>query len=864
MRPETRPRRDKAWALAYWLLLLVTLGWAVVSLALRPDLLSLLSSPAYLDDPAHCPPGLQLGMQPHTVDAGPTAASAGAVSGLTAEGVAAAVARADAASLQPRRRRSAMASGFLLSASLTASSAAAREALWPAAARAPYLQTPSHPLPTPRLNASGAAGAGSYSGNSAGDGGGSGDDGGDGDYSYGSSVSVYDPDADQFPRLLLDYGGLLLLASLGAAGVVAAMFLAALRHSPWSLVLLAAGMQVGAPLMSAVLASRAGHSSLALLLALTAAALAVSLYCGTSSLRLAARLLGLAEAALRRNKPLLGLCAALQVCLGGSTLMILAAAAVVGSAGELVPNPLRAGSPACATPAGAAVACCALAPSAALPAYLPAAALCLAWTLLLLFELKVFVVSGVVAQWYFSPEGHLAGGAAAGGAVVMGGGGGGGYSSGRSLLASLGHALGPSFGSLCCGSAVLGLTAYPRAISRFVSRVRHGGPLAALTDPRVGPGSPAAALGCCTSGAPCACPCPAAVAACPCCLAVPCCAPCLACCCCLGLWGCLGTVMETLTKFATVVMAMGGQGFWPASVEAVSLLRRNLMDAYAMWWYLPMILHCGAAAFAAAWGYAAYWLAAGCWAPLTGAPPLSAAAASALGGLAAGAAALVLSFLVSVLTSVADALFICFVLDRDSSAVTWHELHATLAELPCCAAARAAAEGRYGGAAAAAAAYGGEYGGAAAPPPYYYVPPPAVPLMYGAEGAPFTAYGSVAPSYHVVQPLPPLPPPPPVPAAATLGHPVGYGTQRPRYGGYGGGFWGWLRSPGSSGSGMYGVPVAGGGRHRNDRPQHPPPAVLSPPYSDQRFPLQLPGTSLPPLPPPQAPPPFYRGSVPQS
>ncbi len=30
-----RPRRDRAWALAYYLLLLLTLGWALINLILR-------------------------------------------------------------------------------------------------------------------------------------------------------------------------------------------------------------------------------------------------------------------------------------------------------------------------------------------------------------------------------------------------------------------------------------------------------------------------------------------------------------------------------------------------------------------------------------------------------------------------------------------------------------------------------------------------------------------------------------------------------------------------------------------------------------------------------------------------------------
>ncbi|EFJ52924.1 hypothetical protein VOLCADRAFT_120245, partial [Volvox carteri f. nagariensis] len=54
-RRDWRPRRDKAWALTYYLLLLLTLGWPLINLVLRPELIAIFSSPDYLDDPDHCP-----------------------------------------------------------------------------------------------------------------------------------------------------------------------------------------------------------------------------------------------------------------------------------------------------------------------------------------------------------------------------------------------------------------------------------------------------------------------------------------------------------------------------------------------------------------------------------------------------------------------------------------------------------------------------------------------------------------------------------------------------------------------------------------------------------------------------------------
>ncbi|PNH06266.1 hypothetical protein TSOC_007383, partial [Tetrabaena socialis] len=413
--------------------------------------------------------------------------------------------------------------------------------------------------------------------------------------------------------------------------------------------------------------------------------------------------------------------------------------------------------------------------------------------------------------WYFSPAGHLSGG---GGSWFSGGGGvAGGYSSSRALLASLGHALGPSFGSLCAASGVLGATVYLRAVvNRLVARSR---PAHAL---QYGPG---------------------AIVASPCCWGCQGLAAVILGCCC----SCLVTVLEQLTKFATVQMAMSGMGFWAAGREVVGLCRRNLMDAYNMWWYLPMVLHCGAGAFAAAWGYTAYLLAARCWAPFTHHAPLNAAAAATLGVLAAATAALVLSFVCSVLVNIAEALFICYVLDRDSSAVTWVELHVVCQQLPCCAAARAAAEGDVGH--PHAHAHAQDY--------YYYLPPPQPQPLYSGSGAPYSPYYQLPALLHHGGPTVGASA---LPSAAhpQLGLPLGYSQySQPATTASPGGFWGfgWLRSPGGS-NGMYGIPAAP--RRHDQRPQYPPPAVLSPPYSDQRFPVR----------PPLGPPPQHFGLVPPS
>lgn len=54
---------------------------------------------------------------------------------------------------------------------------------------------------------------------------------------------------------------------------------------------------------------------------------------------------------------------------------------------------------------GASIPCCMWAPSAWAKSYMSITSLVLLWTLLLFGELRVFVVSGTIAQWYFQPAG---------------------------------------------------------------------------------------------------------------------------------------------------------------------------------------------------------------------------------------------------------------------------------------------------------------------------------------------------------------------------------------------------------------------------------------------------------------------------
>lgn len=244
-----------------------------------------------------------------------------------------------------------------------------------------------------------------------------------------------------------------------------------------------------------------------------------------------------------------------------------------------------------------------------------------------------------------------------------------------------------------------------------------------------------------------------------------------------------------------------------------------------MWWYLPMVLQSTAAALSGAWGYGAYWLARTYWPYLLpgvdgGRVPTDALCA-ALGLLAGGISWMALAFICGVILNIGDAMFVCYALDRDSRACTRYEVHQVYQCLPCCAAGSAVqqpdgtymygAPQHHPGAGRGAHVHvdssqwsHGQDGWRLGQP----VTPPA------AHGRHHTAAGSGSgggyfASGHAY--------PPPMPPPAGNYYPPIYPQQQVY-----------------SHTGLPVGPSASG--YRRDRgPAYPPPAVLSPPYSERSY-----------------------------
>lgn len=147
------------------------------------------------------------------------------------------------------------------------------------------------------------------------------------------------------------------------------------------------------------------------------------------------KLLDAAADGVKYNWELIFFVIILQICM----IIYLAILAIFGIAaltnGRFKPNPDREGSEDCVNVDLELVPCCVWEKDRYVTIYWVFIALLMVWNIFLFFELRVYVVSSVIAEWYFKPEDAD-------------------NPEGSSRLA-LRHALGPSFGSLCFGSMFL-------------------------------------------------------------------------------------------------------------------------------------------------------------------------------------------------------------------------------------------------------------------------------------------------------------------------------------------------------------------------------------------------------------------------
>merc|ERR1712168_1586771 len=71
---------------------------------------------------------------------------------------------------------------------------------------------------------------------------------------------------------------------------------------------------------------------------------------------------------------------------------------------------------------------------------------------------------------------------------------------------------------------------------------------------------------------------------------------------------CIFRLVEYLTKFATIMVAITGQSFCEGAQSATDLLKRNFMSSYAVWWFPQFVLQWTTLCLSAFWGVLVYFM----------------------------------------------------------------------------------------------------------------------------------------------------------------------------------------------------------------------------------------------------------------
>jgi hypothetical protein len=405
---------------------------------------------------------------------------------------------------------------------------------------------------------------------------------------------------------------------IGALGV-GLLFVYLVGKRPSLLVGIAIGVQVGLPFLAgtgALLSAPPGHiDGMGLFLFLFAAIVALVFWLWREQLVLVTQLLGLSGKGLQENLSLVPCVIGVQGGLLSLTFPLLLSLFAAIANGHVVFNPSRnPESTTCLDMQGQEVLCCVWETEPFVGPYLTYALLIMTWTCFIGGEVRTFVVSGVIAQWYFrvneAPESDKAT-----------------RSRPSRVFASLSAALGTSFGSLCCGGAILTLVSILRSILEQLKKNAEKNVFIY---------------------------------------------------CFFVLCNYFFTLIELVTKFATVRLAITGETFLEASKGVTDLLSRNFLNTFGVWWFPPMILHMASIVLSSIWASIIWMSSSHAWADRH----QGAMYAGALAFVAFLLSWAVVSFFASLIINVVEAVYICFALDRDLQAVTRYEVHEVYEKIP--------------------------------------------------------------------------------------------------------------------------------------------------------------------------------------
>lgn len=324
-------------------------------------------------------------------------------------------------------------------------------------------------------------------------------------------------------------------------------------------------------------------------------------------------LLGLSGQGLQENLAIVPCVIGIQGGLLGLTFPLVLSLFAAIANGRVVFNPSRNPQEAtCTDFGGQEVLCCVWETEPFVGPYITYALILLTWTAFIGSEVRTFVVSGVIAQWYFrvgsEPSEAL-------------------KARPSRVLSSLSAALGSSFGSLCFGGAVLTLVSLLRSA---LEQLKKSGDKNIFLY------------------------------------------------CLFVIISYIMTLIELVTKFATVRLAITGKNFMEASKGVSDLLSRNFLNTFGVWWFPPMILQVASIILSGIWASIIWLSSSNAWADKHQGSQYAAALAI-ISFLLSWA---VVSFFASLIINVVESVYICFALDRDMQAVTRYEVHEVYNKLP--------------------------------------------------------------------------------------------------------------------------------------------------------------------------------------
>eukprot|EP01023_Acetabularia_acetabulum_P014486 TRINITY_DN17076_c1_g1_i3.p1 TRINITY_DN17076_c1_g1~~TRINITY_DN17076_c1_g1_i3.p1 ORF type:complete len:537 (-),score=75.99 TRINITY_DN17076_c1_g1_i3:556-2094(-) len=149
-------------------------------------------------------------------------------------------------------------------------------------------------------------------------------------------------------------------------------------------------------------------------------------------------------------------------------------------------------------------------------------------------------------------------------------------------------------------------------------------------------------------------------------------------CCCVN---CVISCIANMTQFATVYMAITGDGFFKAAQGVIEILSSNVLSAFGVWWLPEFIMYSAAILASAGWGVLAYALYFQ-YAKHDIQAGDHQQQAVRVGVFAGCEALIILLFFVFILLNIVDALYVSMAIDKQRSRVKRSDVHEVYHSLP--------------------------------------------------------------------------------------------------------------------------------------------------------------------------------------